>query len=81
MPVLVSVQVTAEDAGRHDGTAESRAYVVAGQVPENGPLEVRAAKGKIIPVEPGQWVVRFAPGDLGVYDDGEYQRWFGGNDS
>lgn len=73
-----SRQVTIEDAARYeDGDALPVARVAGGATFDDEGLHVTGANGQRIPVEPGQWVVRYAAGDVGVMDDGEYQRYFG----
>jgi hypothetical protein len=76
---ITSLPVTAEDAAQYDGTDPAPVLRVAGaQADVSGPVPiVTAANGKKIPVQAGQWVVRYAPGDIGVMDAGEYRRWFG----
>ena len=69
--------VTIEDAARYEGEPAAAAAVAGSKADTFEGLHVTAANGQRIPVCPGQWVVRYAPGDIGVMDDGEYQRWFG----
>lgn len=77
--MLVSNMVTAEDAVRYDSSDESPARAIAGALagPAGKRLRIRAANGKWLKPEDGQWVVMYSPGDLGVMDDGEYRRRFG----
>jgi hypothetical protein len=79
---MTSLPVTAEDARQYDGEDPAPVLAVAGRHADaSGPvLRVLAANGKVIPVRPGQWVVRYGPGDVGVMDEGEYERWFGSPD-
>lgn len=68
--------VTIEDAVRYDGgnwVDFARVAVTS----EPAPPRLVLANGRVIEVLPGQWVVRYAPGDVGVMDDGEYRRYFG----
>jgi hypothetical protein len=75
---LQSRTVTFEDAARYAPGAAA-ALLVAGDQGDvsGGGLRVTAANGTVIVVRAGQWVVRYAPGDAGVMDDGEFQRFFG----
>ena len=80
-----SRQVTILDAAWYDEDKPTRAVAVAGEraTRHDGRLLVQAANGKWLTVEHGQRVVLYAlatedkPRDVGVMDDGEYQRWFG----
>jgi hypothetical protein len=76
---ITSLTVTAEDAKQWDGEDLVPVLAVAGgHADTSGPVPVvTAANGTKIPVQAGQWVVRYAPGDVGVMDEGEYRRWFG----
>jgi hypothetical protein len=77
---ITSLPVTAEDAARYDGDDPAPVLAVAGEGQAavfGAVLLVRAANGREILVQAGQWVVRYAPGDIGVMDAGEYRRWFG----
>ena len=75
--MLTGNVITAEDAARFDGDADAFIRVAGTLAVDGEGLHVTGANGKRLPVYPGQWVVRFGPGDVGVMDDGEYQRWFG----
>lgn len=72
---MASKQVTIEDAARYDRANPQAAAAVAGESAEHG--VIRAANGRELRPEHGQWVVRYGPGDVGVMDDGEYRRFFG----
>lgn len=85
--MLTSNVITAEDAARYDGDDDAPVIAVAqGRADTYAALRVQAANRKWLPVGPGQWVVLFGwvedqdgvlVPDLGVMDDGEYERWFG----
>lgn len=71
--------VTIEDAAQYDATDPARALEVAGDQARahSRGYYITAANGKLLRLEHGQQVIRYAPGDVGVMDDGEYERWFG----
>jgi hypothetical protein len=75
-----SLTVTIEDAARYDAASPARALKVAGDRAawDGSRLRITAANGKELSPEDGQVVVRYAPGDVGVMDEGEYRRFFGG---
>jgi len=77
---MTSLPVTAEAAAVYVEDDPSAALGVAGDRAccDGRGLVIRAANGKELLPEDGQVVVRYAPGDVGVMDDGEYKRWFGG---
>ena len=75
--MLTSNVITAEDAARFDEDTAEAAAVAGDRADFTEGLHVTAANGARLPVYPGQWVVRYAPGDVGVMDAGEYERWFG----
>lgn len=77
--MLTGNMMTAEAAARYDPADESPARAVAGDLasPPGERLGFRAANGRWLEPQDGQWVIRYAPGDLGLMDAGEYARWFG----
>lgn len=76
---LTSNAVTAEDAAQYDGEDAAPVLAVAGDRVTllGNALFVTGVNGVVIPVAAEQWVVRYAPGDCGVMDPKEYERWFG----
>lgn len=75
---MASVTVTIEDAARYAPGSAAALLVAGDQGDVSGwQLLVTAANGTVISVRAGQWVVRYAPGDVGVMDDGEFRRFFG----
>lgn len=73
---LVSAAILTEASVKYDGWNIAAVLAVAGKNADTSGLHpvITAANGKKIPLEPGQWVVRYAAKDMGIMDDGEYQR-------
>jgi len=75
--MITSRPVTAEDAARYEDGPAALERVAGNQEGLAWP-RVRFANGRTADMTPGQWVVRYAPGDVGVMDAGEWERYFGG---
>lgn len=76
---MISLRVTAEAAARYDETDPAPVLAVAGHQAEltGHRLRIRAQDGGLLDVRPGDRVIRYAPGDVGVMSDGAYRRYFG----
>jgi hypothetical protein len=76
---MTSLTVTAEDARQYDGQDPGPVLAVAGDLADvSGPVPlITAADGKQYPVRPGDWVIRYGPGDMGTMSAAAHRRYFG----
>lgn len=76
---MITLQANAEAAARYDDEDPAAALDAAGDRAHlrGGRLSILARNGKVLPVHPGDWVVRYGPGDVGVMSDGAYRRYSG----